>query len=73
MLHSSDSNNTNIVKLRRFAGEKSLANTSVSSGESLIVDLDENKKHKFHKVSNGDIWYLVRSSDNKKERMDQRR
>ena len=67
VLHSSDSNNTNIVQLRRFAGEKSLANTSVSSGESLIVDLDENKKHKFHKVSNGDIWYLVRSSDNKKK------
>ena len=49
VLHSSDSNNTNIVQLRRFAGEKSLANTSVSSGESLIVDLDENKNINFTK------------------------
>jgi len=61
-----DSNSSNSLDLRRFAGNGSSANTSVVSGESLFLDLNENGSPKYHQSPNGEKWYLVRSVGGRK-------
>ena len=55
------------VPLRRFAGDGSSANTEVTPGESLFLDLDDQGAPKSHPNAAGMIWYLLRSLDGKKK------
>ena len=55
------------IPLRRFAGSGSSANTTVQTGESLYLDLDESGKPKAHPNNFGVLWYLARSLDGSKK------
>ncbi len=62
-----DNNKSDKVELKRFAGETATVNTSVPRGESLYVDLENDGTPKSHQISDGKMWYLVRSLDEKKK------
>jgi len=64
---SSEHNKSKYVPLRRFAGESNSANTTVTPGEKLLIDFDNNGNPKLHKVSDGEVWYLARSRDGRKK------
>jgi len=66
-LPSEENNQSKTIALRRFAGEKNSANTTLLSGESLIIDLGKDGMNKTHKSPDGKIWYLARSKDGKKK------
>lgn len=61
-----DSNGSKSLKLRRFAGNGSTANTTVVPGESLFLDITENGLPKDHRSPNGDRWFLVRTLEGRK-------
>lgn len=64
---STDLNKTNLVPLRRFAGESNSANTNVLVGQSLFIDLNSENKPRSHQVSDNSVWYLVRDKSGKKK------
>ena len=66
-LPSDESNQSKTILLRRFAGEKNSANTTLLPGESLIIDLGKDGMNKKHKSPDGKNWYLARSKDGKKK------
>jgi hypothetical protein len=61
-----DSNGSKSLKLRRFAGNGSTANTSVVPGESLFLDITESGLPKDHRSPNGERWFLVRTLEGRK-------
>ena len=63
----SEHNKAKKVPLRRFAGEPNSANTTVISGENLLIDFDDIGNPKSHKVLDGKTWYLARSKDGRKK------
>jgi tetratricopeptide (TPR) repeat protein len=66
-LPSEENNQSKTIALRRFAGEKNSANTTLLPGESLIIDLGKDGMNKTHQSADGKIWYLARSKDGKKK------
>jgi tetratricopeptide (TPR) repeat protein len=66
-LPSEENNQSKAITLRRFAGEKNSANTTLLPGESLIIDLGKDGMNKTHQSPDGKNWYLARSKDGKKK------
>ena len=66
-LPSEENNQSKTIALRRFAGEKNSANTTLLPGQSLIIDLRKDGMNKTHRSPEGKNWYLARSKDGKKK------
>ena len=66
-LPSEENNQSKTISLRRFAGEKNSANTTLLPGQSLIIDLGKDGMNKTHRSPEGKNWYLARSKDGKKK------
>jgi len=59
----SPSNPPEKIPLRRFASEDSDPNTMLTTGTSLLIDMNNAGNPRIHQSPDGTIWYLVRSLD----------
>lgn len=66
-INENESNASQNIPLRRFAGSGSSANTYVKPGESLWLNLSSNSLLQSHKSLSGQKWFLVQSIDNSKK------